>query len=221
MEIEPIGIIRSPFKEKFGIPRQSGLTSVPVQLVFPENSATTARLKGLSGFTHLWVIFEFHKVQQCKNTVRPPRAGGKINMGVWATRSPHRPNRMGLSLCRILEVFDHQVVVEGLDALDATPILDIKPFVFEDIPKSKMQFGWTERLLDKPVRVEIPEGWNSLLSGHTLKGLTEILKADPRPASRRNKPRDFAVIFGEVDFQIRALENKKEILMNVISFQKI
>ncbi len=220
MEITPIGILKTPFVEKFGTPRQSGLVKAQASLILPKNSETAARLKGLDGFSHLWIIFEFSKVEQVKNRVRPPRAGGQVSLGVWATRSPHRPNRLGLSLCRLIEVRGHELIIEGIDALDGTPVYDIKPFVKEDRPKN-VKLGWTQAIRTKKVKIIIPRPWSTDLGRQAIKNLREVLKGDPRPASQRSRTKDFGLRLEDTNYRFQASENEKEIVLRAISFNKL
>ena len=137
MEIIPIAHIRSDFSEKFGIPRQSGLVEeLTADVVFTPEFREPAALRGIGGFSHLWLIWEFSKARRegWSPTVRPPRLGGNQRMGVFATRSPFRPNPIGLSCVRLLEVRQDRALgpvltVAGADLLDGTPIYDIKPYL--------------------------------------------------------------------------------------------
>ena len=137
MEIIPIAHIRSDFSEKFGIPRQSGLVEeLTANVVFTPEFRDPAALRGIGGFSHLWLIWEFSKARRegWSPTVRPPRLGGNQRMGVFATRSPFRPNPIGLSCVRLLEVRQDRalgpvLIVAGADLMDGTPIYDIKPYL--------------------------------------------------------------------------------------------
>ena len=132
MEIHPIAVFRSPFKSKFGVPRQSGLVEdLQGRIVLLDAYADSDSLRGLDDFDYLWLLWGFsanrHQSATFQPTVRPPRLGGNERMGVFATRSPYRPNGLGLSSVRILAVEGTEIVVAGADLMDGTPIYDIKP----------------------------------------------------------------------------------------------
>lgn len=220
MEIQPIAHIKCFFTEKFGIPRQPGLTQAVGRLVFTKSSETTARLRGLEGFSHIWIIFGFHTASEVKNRVFSPRAGGRFSTGVWSTRSPHRPNHLGLSLSKILSVTENEVVVEGIDMLNGTPVFDIKPFLKTDLPKGKLREGWSSSLVKKQIKVVLPTAWKKTVDSQVLKTLKAILKEDPRPSSQRNRSREFFVRLGEFDFRLSASEDEKEIHFKAVSFIK-
>ncbi len=132
--ISPIGIIHSPYKEKFLVPRQSGLEKniCTIEITdYPEDA-----LRGLENFSHLWVIFYFHLIDQEEShqtLIRPPRLGGKEKMGVLATRSMHRKNKLGQSLVKILEIKNNLIMILGGDFVQGTPVIDIKPFIKEEL----------------------------------------------------------------------------------------
>lgn len=136
MEIEPIAHIRTNFDEKFGIPRQSNLVDSVGKIVFEKRYRDPEALRGIEGFSHLWLIFDFsenHR-ESWSPTVRPPRLGGNVRVGVFASRSPFRPNSLGLSSVKLLSIehddeFGDILVVEGVDMMDGTPIYDIKPYI--------------------------------------------------------------------------------------------
>ena len=138
--IKPIAHISTPFKEKFGIPRQSGRVNAVGRIVFTPDFRNPDAIRGIDGFSYIWLIFDFSKAHrdEWSATVRPPRLGGNVKMGVFATRSPFRPNSLGLSLVKLVSVEHTQsegdvLVVEGVDLLDGTPIYDIKPYLATDV----------------------------------------------------------------------------------------
>lgn len=193
---KPIGFLRSCYPEKFGTPRQPGL--VPQATgeleILPEFQGELA-LEGLSEFSHVWLIFGFHRNRDDQATeskyrpkVHPPRLGGK-SIGVFATRSPHRPNPIGLSLVKLEKVEGRRLFVSGIDLIDGTPVYDIKPYLpaIESRPEAKA--GWSEQATDPQIEFEWPseqkqilEQW-SLSSGRPdLRELVEAtLSRDPRP----------------------------------------
>lgn len=199
-EFKPIGFVESCFKEKFGIPRQPGLVpeaKAVIQLNRDPDLVTA--LKALGGFTHLWLVFVFHKhgSRNWKPSIRPPRLGGAKKVGVLASRSPHRPNPIGISAV-ILEKIDLEnpkgpaLHVGGVDLLDGTPILDIKPYIpyADSFPEAKT--GWVVEPIERvPVEftseslaaismIEARKGYPNLKSL-----ITEMLGLDPRPASKK------------------------------------
>jgi tRNA-Thr(GGU) m(6)t(6)A37 methyltransferase TsaA len=196
--LEPIGLIHTPFKEKFATPRQPGLTpSVHAQVDFYPDFATPEAVRGLEGFSHLWLIFLFHQNWQkgWKPTVRPPRLGGNQRVGVYASRSPFRPNPIGLSAVKLLGVnVDKGKVslqVEGADLIDGTPILDVKPYIpyGDSIPDARG--GFAEDMPKPTLEVEFTtaarrqlEQYQSEKPGLELM-IRETLGLDPRPAYRR------------------------------------
>ena len=207
-----IGVIHSCFPEKFGIPRQAGLAPsalAAIELIAPFNRPEMVR--GLETFSHIWIQFLFHQSlsEGWKATVRPPRMGGKERLGVFATRSPHRPNHIGLSAVRLLElnISGGRVTLEigGVDMQDGTPVLDIKPY----IPYSDSVAGATSGWLRSPfARFEVvfAEGAETFCrvyeqqSGRPLAALIrEVLATDPRPASQRAQRCGFGMSFWDVN----------------------
>lgn len=148
MELEPIGFVRSGFKEKFGIPRQAGLVQFARAEIYLSAKKYRDAVIGLEGFSHIWVIFSFHKATPGKTTIRPPRLGGAKKVGVFASRSPHRPNPIGLSAVKLEQVIqtgkEVRILISGSDLLDGTPVLDIKPYLryADSIPRATQ--GWAE-----------------------------------------------------------------------------
>lgn len=194
MDLKVIGLVRSPFKDKFGTPRQSQIAkSTQSRIVFDKKIAPAEMLEGLEAGSYIWVLFWFHLNKQ-KNKitkVHPPRLRGKT-LGVLATRTPHRPNPIGLSLGKVVEVKGAEVIVEGLDLVDKTPVVDIKPFVPgfdqpQDIPTS-----WTNENPFPQLTVKFERGlFGDLALAEKTKlktSLTEILTEDPRPLAYLNKP---------------------------------
>jgi tRNA (adenine37-N6)-methyltransferase len=198
-EFEPIGYIESCFKEKFGIPRQSGLVTGAHGIVkLGKNPDLKTAIRCLEGFSHLWLIFVFHKHGSLnwKPSIRPPRLGGARKVGVLASRSPHRPNPIGLSVVALDRIDldakgGPEIHVRGIDILDGTPILDLKPYIpFADSVPNALA-GWaaepiprTEVILspEAEVAIERRRGYPQL---RTL--IIEMLELDPRPASQSRK----------------------------------
>jgi tRNA-Thr(GGU) m(6)t(6)A37 methyltransferase TsaA len=195
MHIEPIGIIESCYKDKFGTPRQPGLAPKAWGKIKLRADLHPAQaLEGLEGFSHLWIIWIFHqnKTARYHAKVHPPRLKGE-SMGVFATRSPHRPNPIGLSLVEIIKIENGEIFVAGADLIDGTPILDIKPYLPEVESKPEAQIGWTGDVQKSEIFVEFSESAREILTrwqgAHPDKNLQEIivdtLKLDPRPVIYR------------------------------------
>ncbi|MEJ2201651.1 MAG: tRNA (N6-threonylcarbamoyladenosine(37)-N6)-methyltransferase TrmO [Desulfuromonadaceae bacterium] len=202
-----VGIVRSCFKEKFGIPRQPGLVAeahAVLELLPPYNCAEA--LRGLEEFSHLWLLFVFHACANnpVRTTVRPPRLGGNQRLGVFATRGTHRPNPMGMSVVELVEIEHHngqwQLQLKGVDLLDGTPVLDIKPYLpYADcLPEARG--GFAERGPEPTLKVEFSPAalvrCLDLENHHPgLRTLIEqTLQYDPRPAYRKNQ--ESARIYG-------------------------
>ena len=208
--LEPIATIHSPFREKFATPRQPGLvSSVTATIEFHPDFATPEAVRDLEGFSHLWLIFLFHHNWQkgWKPTVRPPRLGGNQRVGVYASRSPFRPNPVGLSAVKLLSIENEQgnisLEVQGADLIDGTPILDIKPYLAygDSIPTASS--GFAQEAPGTALEVTFSDqAWQQLNSYRSespeLKTmLTETLALDPRPAYRqkRNDNQEYGVLF--------------------------
>ena len=189
---DAIGIIRSPFKEKFGIPRQSGLMSAAVaelELLPPYDRDEAVR--GLDGFSHLWITFVFHGVRQgdWSPTVRPPRLGGNQRLGVFATRATHRPNPIGLSVVELTGIKREQgrllLQLRGADLMDGTPVLDIKPYVpyVDSVPTARA--GFADGAPQPRLHVMFaPEAEAACVQPQLREFIVQMLQYDPRPAYR-------------------------------------
>ena len=187
MEITPIAKIHTLYPTKFGIPRQSGLVESTARIVFENEYRNDDALRGIEDFSHLWLIWEFSEAKQEKfsPTVRPPRLGGNTRMGVFATRSPFRPNSLGLSCVKLIKKEKTEkegtvLYVSGADILDGTPIYDIKPYLpFADsVPEAKG--GFAQSVEGNSLKVQFLCDI-SFLSEEDLSALTQILENDPRP----------------------------------------
>ena len=208
-EMKIIAQIRTPFKTKFGIPRQSGVAAeVKGEIVFEPDYREPEAVRGLEGFSHIWLIWCFTEAVSDKwsPTVRPPRLGGNVRMGVFATRSPFRPNPIGLSsvkLERIEYTADRGPVlhVRGADLMDGTPIFDIKPYVAYADSHPAASGGFTDTAEFKKLRVELDDGVTEPLP----EGLFEVLENDPRPRYHDDPERVYGMEYGgrEVKFRVR------------------
>ena len=205
-EIKPIAVIENDFDEKFGIPRQAGLCSGVSRIVFLPEYRDPESLRGLEGFSHIWLLWEFGEAKmhgKWSPTVRPPRLGGNKRVGVFATRSPFRPNSIGLSSVRLLEIRHGTpegsvLYVSGADMMNGTNIYDIKPYLAytDSHPEALSGFALTEggRLL-----VDIPESIVGLIPAEKLQALKEILSQDPRPQYQNDPERVYTMAFGGMD----------------------
>jgi tRNA-Thr(GGU) m(6)t(6)A37 methyltransferase TsaA len=224
-QFEIIGIVHSPYREKFGIPRQPGLVTAAeatLELLPPYNRPEA--VKGLEGFSHIWVSFIFHGVkrEQWRPTVRPPRLGGNERLGVFATRSTHRPNPLGLSVMRLthIDTTGGRVVLhlEGADLLDGTPVVDIKPY----IPYVDSVTDATAGFAPEPPSPELSVGFSAEAEESLRKleagypGLSqligEILAQDPRPAYQAEKEREYGFALYDLNIRFRASGSKLEVL---------
>ncbi len=221
--IEPIAIIRTPFKEKFATPRQPGLApSVTARIEFLPGFATPEAVRGLEGFSHLWLIFLFHQNWQkdWKPTVRPPRLGGNQRVGVYASRSPFRPNPIGLSAVKLREVnCDNgkvSLLVQGADLIDATPIFDIKPYVPYSDSIQHASGGFAKKSPEATLQVEFSPLATEQLQQYRRETpdleimLRETLSLDPRPAYRRNQEnsKEYGVLFDRYDVRWQVQDNR-------------
>ena len=181
-EIKPIAYIKNGFKDKFGIPRQSGKAEVISTVVFEREFSSPTAVKELDGFSHIWLIFGFSKNEgEYHLSVRPPRLGGNKKVGVFASRSPFRPNNLGLSSVKLLRVNNGSLIVSGADLLDGTPIYDIKPYLTFTDCHQNAKCGYAEQFFDYKLKVEN----TSLLDGieeNIKKDIINCLELDPRPS---------------------------------------
>lgn len=208
MEILPIALFRSPFKTKFGVPRQSGLVEgLKGRIVLLNEYANSDSLRGLDQFDYLWLIWGFsgnrHQSATFQPTVRPPRLGGNERMGVFATRSPYRPNEMGLSAVRIVTIEGTEIVVSGADLMDGTPIYDIKPYLPYADAHPNARGGFTDQSQWKELVVVFPSNLHNPLSESDTLTLRETLALDPRPHFHHNPCRIYGLAFGSYDIRFQ------------------
>ena len=213
MEILPIAHFRSPMKSKFGIPRQSGLAeSLTGSIVFEPSYRHLEALRGMEEFDYLWLIWEFSENRGKRNmergkrilTVRPPRLGGNQRMGVFATRSPFRPNGLGLSCVRFDRIEEDPTLgpviwVKGADLMDGTPIYDIKPYVTYADSHPEAKSGFVDQTAWQSLEVEIPEHLARLFAPADLASLRQTLALDPRPQYHDDAERIYGMPFGDYD----------------------
>ena len=209
--MQEIGHICSDFPTKFGIPRQSGLVEeLEAAIVFEPEFRNPDALRGLEGFSHLWLIWEFSQArrQEWSPTVRPPRLGGNKRMGVFATRSPFRPNPIGLSCVKLKRVElsgpeGPRIWVTGADLLDGTPILDIKPYLPFTDSHSDAIGGFSDPVRDYALEVVFPDQWLNQVPQRLREPVLGLLAQDPRPSYQNDPERVYGVAFGGYDFRFR------------------
>ncbi len=212
-QIEPIAVFRSPFPSKFGIPRQSGLVGeLEGRVVFYPKYAGADALRGIDGFDYLWLIWGFSANDRNGEptygnvfhpTVRPPRLGGNERVGVFASRSPFRPNGLGLSSVRIVRTGAGEIVVSGADLMDGTPIYDVKPYLPYVDSHPDARGGFTDQRQWRKLEVVIPDEIKQKLADKKVRELSEILALDPRPHYHDDSSRIYGMTFGGSDVRFR------------------
>lgn len=208
--IEPIAHIRTDFKEKFGIPRQCGLVEeLTGRIEFEPAFCNADALRGIQEFSHLWIIWGFSEnnvnSENWAPLVRPPRLGGNIKVGVWATRSPFRPNNLAMSVVKLEAVDDSvpgkpAIIVSGVDMLDESPVYDIKPYVVysDSIPDAISGFAVPA---NKFIEVTDPDNILSGLDEKTRRAVIGVLEQDPRAAYDKKPGHEYGMRFGEYDIR--------------------
>jgi len=240
MTIEPIAFFHSPLTSKFGIPRQSGLAAIPGRIVLTPPYRHEEALRGIDGFDYLWLIWEFsanapdthhptphstegsllpqeHKNNHQHLTVRPPRLGGNERVGVFASRSPFRPNGLGLSCVRLdhVEMTQHEgpvIHVLGADLMDGTPIYDIKPYVAYADAHADARSGFVDTRQWQPLRVVFPPATESLFTAEKLEALRAVLAQDPRPRYHDDPQRIYGMPFAGRDVKFRVADGVVTVL---------
>ncbi len=221
--IEPIATMRSDFPTKFGFPRQSGLVkSLRSTIVFEPKYRNADALRGLEDFSHLWLIWQFSEAvgKEWSPTVRPPRLGGNTRMGVFATRSPFRPNSLGLSCVEILgleQTGENGMVIHvaGADLMDGTPIFDIKPYIPYSDAHPDALGGFTATAGDFLLDVVFPQELLQMIPDEKHVTVRELLSHDPRPSYQRDPDRVYGLPFAGFDIRFTVVEQTlyvKEIL---------
>lgn len=204
--------IRSDFPDKFGIPRQAGLVpELKARVVFEPEFRNPDLLRGLEGFSHVWLLWNFSGNQGWSPTVRPPRLGGNRRMGVFATRSPFRPNPIGLSCVRLEEVRLQSpegplLIVSGADLMDGTPIFDIKPYAPYADCHPDAAGGFTDTAGDFLLEVCFPPELLEQIPEDLQEALTGVLSHDPRPSYQRDPERVYGLSFGSFNVRFRVAE---------------
>ena len=216
LEIKPIAVFRSPFTSKFGIPRQSGIADEiegDIILLPPYDRPEATR--GIEGFTHLWVIWGFSgnrtpstgKNEAPSLTVRPPRLGGNERVGVFASRSPFRPNGLGLSCVRLRSACDGVLTIAGADMMDGTPIYDLKPYVAYGDCHPEAVCGFADNVEWKRLEVRFAEHHRKLFTPSQAEAILAALREDPRPQYHRDPERVYGMPFAGYDIRFKVNGN--------------
>lgn len=223
ISINIIARMHSDFATKFGIPRQSGLVEeLRSTIVFEPEYRNNDSLRGIEDFSHLWIIWQFSEAvrQGWSPTVRPPRLGGNTRIGVFATRSPFRPNNLGLSCVRLLDVehtekYGTVLHVGGADLMDGTPIFDIKPYIPYSDCKPDASGGFTDQAADFLLTVDFPAELLEKLPEQKREAAIGVLSHDPRPSYQKNEERVYGLTFA--GFNIRFMVRDK--LLTVLAVE--
>lgn len=215
MEIQPIAHFESPFTTKFGIPRQSGLVpDLTGRIVFAPEYRQMDAVRGIDGFDYLWLVWEFSANRDAEKslTVRPPRLGGNQRMGVFATRSPFRPNNLGLSCVKFDRVENDPklgpvIYVRGADIMDGTPIYDIKPYVAYADAHPEARSGFVDNTEWQPLQVELPDDLAVKVPADHIESLKATLAQDPRPRYHDDPTRIYGMPFLNLDVRFKVADN--------------
>lgn len=213
--IHPIATMNSDFPSKFGIPRQSGLVeSLRSTIVFEPQYRNAEALRGLEGFSHLWIIWQFSESVRTEftPTVRPPRLGGNTRMGVFATRSPFRPNSLGLSCVKLVgleQTAENGTVihVSGADLMNGTPIFDIKPYIPYSDSYPDALGGFTDSAAEFLLNVDFPKHLLDKFPADKQTAILEVLSHDPRPSYQASADRIYGLSFGGFDIRFSVENN--------------
>jgi len=211
VELKIIAHIENAYTSKFGVPRQSGLVEeVLSRIVFEPEYRVAEALRGIEDFSHLWLIWGFHEARRegWSPTVRPPRLGGNTRIGVFATRSPYRPNSLGMSSVRLIRTEKttdrgNTLLVAGADLMNGTPIYDIKPYLPSADCHPEASGGFTDAREKRRLRVAIPETEGKKMRPADLTALEKVLAEDPRPAYQEDPARIYAFEFAEKTIRFR------------------
>jgi len=213
--VKIIARIHCDFKEKFGIPRQSGLVPYTrARIVFEPEYRNADALRGIEAYSHLWLIWSFSKAERegWSPTVRPPRLGGNTRVGVFATRSPFRPNAIGLSSVTLEDIQMHTpdgpvLIVGGADLLDGTPIYDIKPYLPYVDCHPEARGGFSQRTADYALRVVFPEALESRIEEEKRQAVRGVLAGDPRPSYQHDPERVYGVRYAQYNVKFTVDED--------------
>ena len=220
MEMKVIAHIRSDFPTKFGIPHQSSrIQELKADIIFEPEYRNHEAFRGLEEYTHIWLIWEFSQAvrKEWSPTVRPPRLGGNVRMGVFATRSPFRPNPIGLSSVRLESVefsekYGPVLHVSGADLMDGTPIYDIKPYLAYVDSHPEAAGGFTDQIQDHKLKVEFPEKLLKKIPEEKREALLAVLANDPRPGYQKDPERKYGMSFGSWDIHFKVDGEQLQVL---------
>ena len=220
MQIQVIARMKSDFSTKFGIPRQSGLVEeLRSTIIFEPEFRNPDALRGIEEFSHIWLIWQFSEAvrQEWSPTVRPPRLGGNVRMGVFATRSPFRPNNLGLSSVRLLGVehtkeYGTVLHVAGADLMDGTPIFDIKPYIPYGDSHPDATGGFTDHARDFLLNVKFPDHLLQKLPADKQAAALGVLSHDPRPSYQKQADRVYGLNFAGFDIRFQVEDNQLTVL---------
>ena len=220
VNIQVIARMRSDFPTKFGIPRQSGLVKeLRSTIVFEPEFRNADALRGIEGYSHLWLIWQFSEAVRTERspTVRPPRLGGNTRMGVFATRSPFRPNSLGLSSVRLLGVEQTEdegmvIHVAGADLMDGTPIFDIKPYIPYGDCHPEATGGFTDKAGEFLLKVEFPQDLLALLPEDKQDAAIGVLSHDPRPSYQKDSERIYGISFAGFDIRFQVKKDRLTVI---------
>lgn len=210
-KVKQIAHIENDFRSKFGIPRQSGLVkSMVSKIVFEPEYRNNESLRGIEGYSHLWLIWQFSEAvrDSWSPTVRPPRLGGNKRVGVFATRSPFRPNNLGLSSVKLEAVVQTPdkgtvLMVSGADLMDGTPIFDIKPYITYADSHPEAKSGFADDYVGYSLNLEFTEELLNKIDKNDREALCEVLKNDPRPSYQRDPERIYTMDFADYSVSFR------------------
>ena len=219
VNIQVIARMKSDFPTKFGIPRQSGLVdALRSTIIFEPEFRNSDALRGIENYSHLWLIWQFSEAvrQEWSPTVRPPRLGGNTRMGVFATRSPFRPNSLGLSSVKLLGVenttqYGTVLHVAGADLMDGTPIFDIKPYIPYGDCHPDATGGFTDSADSFILEVDFPSELLQMIPESKRDALVGVLSHDPRPSYQRAPERIYGLSFGGFNIRFRVLDNTLQV----------
>lgn len=223
--VEPIAYIKTDFSSKFGIPRQSGLVDeLEAKIIFEPQYRIPEAFRGLEGYSHVWLLWQFSECadKEWSPTVRPPRLGGNKRMGVFASRSPFRPNSIGLSCVKLISIDETEengtvLTVSGADLLDGTPIIDVKPYLpyVDSHPEASGGFALQEK--EGSLDVVFPTELLSDIPADKQEALKAVLKQDPRPQYQNDPERIYGLEFAGYDVRFKVKEN----LLSVVEVEKM
>lgn len=212
--ITPVAKIKNGYNEKFGIPRQSGLApQVKSEIIFEKDFRDENLIRDIEQYSHLWLIWRFtENKNEWSPTVRPPKLGGNKRVGVFATRSPYRPNSLGLSVVKLEEIKNSKegivLVVSGADLLNGTPIFDIKPYLpyVDAIPEANG--GFSEEFKNDILKVSIPDEIKNKFSSEDINEITSILELNPKPQYQSDEERIYGLSYKNFEIKFRCSEKE-------------